>query len=161
MAETFTKWDPVNYLHTKEDIQGYLEAAVEEDCGDGRLLRATLNHIARALDEKDIHKQFEISGKELVKAFSDDGNLSFATISYITRALGMKLKATPAKDSPVEEIVYRAIGRDEAQSEILDLLAVEPDLCYDDISDRLLIEMEMVVDICIELENEGVIKADV
>ena len=47
------------------------------------------------------------------------------------------------------------MSKEEAQGEILNLLAVEPDLCYDDISDKLRIEMEMVVDICIELEDEG------
>ena len=71
----------------------------------------------------------------------------------------MKLTATKA-DPPQEEICYRAIGKEETQGEILDLLASEPDLCYDDVSDRLRIEMEMVVDICIELEDKGVIKAD-
>ena len=72
----------------------------------------------------------------------------------------MKLTTRKA-DPPPEEICYRTVSKEEAQGEILELLSVEPELCYDDISDRLRIEMEMVVDICIELEDEGVIKTDV
>ena len=47
MAETFTRWDAANYLSTKEDIRFYLEAAAEEDPGDGSLIRAALNDVAR------------------------------------------------------------------------------------------------------------------
>ena len=131
---------------------------VYEDSGDGKLVRKVLGNIARALSEKHIRHDFAMSGKEISKALSEDSSLSFATLSRIARALGMKLTATPA-ENPLEEICYRPVTKEEAQGEILDLLALEPDLCYDDISDRLRIEMEMVVDICIELEDAGAIKA--
>ena len=48
MAETFTRWDPLNYLKTDDDFRLYLEACAEEDPGDGSLIRAALNDIARA-----------------------------------------------------------------------------------------------------------------
>ena len=48
MTETFTKWDPLNYLKTDKDFRLYLEACAEEDPGDGSLIRAALNDIARA-----------------------------------------------------------------------------------------------------------------
>ena len=48
MPETFTKWDAAEHLRTKEDVRLYLEACVEEDPGDGSLIRAALNDIARA-----------------------------------------------------------------------------------------------------------------
>ena len=44
MAETFTKWDVIEHLGTKEDVRLYLE----EDPGDGSLIRAALNDVARA-----------------------------------------------------------------------------------------------------------------
>ena len=34
MQETFTRWDPLNYLKTDEDFRLYLEACAEEDPGD-------------------------------------------------------------------------------------------------------------------------------
>ena len=160
VPEKFIRYDPVNYIHTKEDVQLYLEAGLEGDYGDGRLLKSTLHHISRALTEKHIKNDFGMSGKDISQALSEDPGLSFSTLSRIAGALGMKLTAAAA-DPPPEEICYRSISKEEAQGEILELLAVEPDLCYDDISDRLRIEMEMVVDICIELEDKGVIKADV
>ena len=159
MAETFTRWDPVKYLNTEEDIRLYFWASLEEDCGDGKLIKKVLGNIARALAEKHIKHDFGMNGKEMSRALSEDPSLSFATVSRIAIALRLKLTTTAA-DPPPEEIIYRAVSREEARGEILDLLAVEPGLCYDDISDRLRIEMEMVVDICIELEDEGVIKVD-
>ena len=48
MAETFTRWDVTEHLQTKEDVCLYLESAVDEDPGDGSLVRAALNDIARA-----------------------------------------------------------------------------------------------------------------
>ena len=159
MSDKFIRYDPMNYIHTKEDIQLYLQAGLEGDCGDGRLLKATLHHIVRALTEKRIKHNSGMSGKEISQAVSEDPSLSFATLSRIAQSLGMKLTATMANPPP-EEICYRTVSKEEAQREILALLAEKPDLCYDDISDHLRIEMEMVVDICIELEDSGIIKTD-
>ena len=157
MRETFRTWDAVNYLHSGEAIRGYLAGGIEEDSGDGRLVRSVLGDIARAMVENNLKHKFAISGEELRNKLSEEERLSFSTVSHIAWALGMKLTATKA-DPPSEEICYRTVSKKEAQGEILDLLALEPDLCYDDLSDRLRIEMEMVVDICIELEDEGAIK---
>ena len=156
VAETFRLWDPVNYLHSKESICSYFVAALEDDPGDGRLVQAVVDDIARALDEKGIEQKFAISSEELRNAISDD-SLSFATVFHIARSLEMKLTATTADPAP-EEICYKNISREEAQGEILDLLATDPNLCYDDISDQLQIEMELVVEICLELEDKGIIK---
>ena len=48
MPETFTKWDAAEHLATKEDVRLYLAACAEEDPGDGSLIRAALDDIARA-----------------------------------------------------------------------------------------------------------------
>ena len=48
MPETFTPWDAANYLHTEEDARLYLEACAEDDPGDGRLIRAALQDLARS-----------------------------------------------------------------------------------------------------------------
>ena len=50
MPETFTRWDAAEHQRTKEDVRLYLEACVEEDPGDGSLIRAALNDAERALD---------------------------------------------------------------------------------------------------------------
>ena len=159
MAETLIPWDSVKYLDTEEDIRLYFRAALEEDFGDGKLVKKALENIVRALTEKQMKHDFGMSGEDIGQALPEDPSLSFVTLSRIAHALGMKLTAIEA-DPPPEEICYRIVSKEEAQSEILELLAVEPGLCYDDISDRLRIEMEMVVDVCIELEKQGAITVE-
>lgn len=48
MAGKFTRWDAADYLKTEEDMVLYLDACLDEDPGDGSLIRAALNEVARA-----------------------------------------------------------------------------------------------------------------
>jgi probable addiction module antidote protein len=48
MSEQFSRWDPVDQLQSEEDMAMYLDACLEEDPGDGSVVRAALNDIARA-----------------------------------------------------------------------------------------------------------------
>lgn len=65
------------------------------------------------------------------------------------------------EEAAVEKaIVLREITVDEARSEIIDLFATGETLYYSDISERLRIDLEMVVDICQELQQEGAIGVD-
>ena len=43
----FSKWDAVDYLHTEEDALLYLQACINEDDGDGKLILAALSDVAR------------------------------------------------------------------------------------------------------------------
>ncbi|CAI8966186.1 hypothetical protein I5591_24315 [Pseudomonas syringae pv. tomato] len=47
MNNETTPFDTVDYLKTPEDMANYLDACLEEDSGDGLLVRAALNEIAR------------------------------------------------------------------------------------------------------------------
>ncbi|MYB50259.1 MAG: putative addiction module antidote protein [Dehalococcoidia bacterium] len=94
MPETFTRWDVTDYLHTEEDIRYYLEAAADEDPGDGSLIRAALNDIARAQNMSQLAREVGMTREGLYKALSDKGNPTFATVLRITRALGMQLRIT-------------------------------------------------------------------
>jgi probable addiction module antidote protein len=46
--ETFSRWDPADYLKSEEDMAAYLEACLEEAPDDPALLAAALGDIARA-----------------------------------------------------------------------------------------------------------------
>ena len=92
MAEKFTKWDPADHIRTADDARYYLEAATEEDPGDGSLIRAALNDIARAQNMSQLARDVGMTREGLYKALSDKGNPSFATVMKITRALGMQLR---------------------------------------------------------------------
>ena len=94
MTEAFTKWDVTEHLHTREDARLYLEACAEEDPGDGSLIRAALNDIARAGNMSQLARDAGMSREGLYKALSEDGNPSFATVIRVTRALGLQVRIT-------------------------------------------------------------------
>ncbi|SFW75452.1 probable addiction module antidote protein [Pseudomonas sp. NFACC04-2] len=48
MIKKFSRFDAATYLKTPEEMKAYLDACFEEDNGDGVLIRAALNDIARA-----------------------------------------------------------------------------------------------------------------
>ncbi len=94
MPETFTRWDVTDDLLTKEDIRLYLEACAEEDPGDGSLIRAALNDIARAKNMSQLAREIGMTREGLYKALGQNGNPTFATVMRITKALGLQLRIT-------------------------------------------------------------------
>ena len=52
MTEKFSRWDVVDDLETDEDMALYLDACVEEDPGDGSLIRAALGVVQRSAARK-------------------------------------------------------------------------------------------------------------
>jgi len=92
MKKGFSRWDAAEYLKTEEDMQLYLEACVEEDEGDGAVIRAALGDIAKAKNMRELAKKVGISREGLYKALSEKGNPSFALILRLSRALNMQLK---------------------------------------------------------------------
>lgn len=94
MHESFTKWDVAEHLETKEDVRLYLEACFEEDPGDGSLIRAALNDVARAQNMAQLSRDAGMSREGLYKALSQEGNPSFATVLRVVRALGMQLRVS-------------------------------------------------------------------
>ena len=94
MNEAFTRWDVTEHLRTREDARLYLEACAEEDPGDGSLIRAALNDIARAGNMSRLARDVGMSREGLYKALSEDGNPSFSTVMRVTRALGLQVRIT-------------------------------------------------------------------
>ena len=94
MSDAFTRWDAAEHLQSREDARLYLEACAAEDPGDGSLIRAALNDIARAGNMSRLARDVGMSREGLYKALSEDGNPSFATVMRIARALGMQVRIT-------------------------------------------------------------------
>ena len=94
MPETFTRWDVTDHLRTKEDVRLYLEACAEEDPGDGSLIRAALNDIARAQNMSQLAREVGMTREGLYKALGENGNPSFTTVMRIARALGVHMRIT-------------------------------------------------------------------
>lgn len=93
MAEQFTRFDAVEFLKTPEEMAAYLGACFEEDAGDGVLIRAALNDIARAKGMTQIARDAGLGRESLYKALSSSGNPEFATIMKVMKALGLRLHA--------------------------------------------------------------------
>ena len=69
-----------------------VQACFDEDPGDGSLVRAALNDMARAGNMARLARESGMSREGLYKALSADGNPTVATVMRITRALGLQLR---------------------------------------------------------------------
>ena len=90
-TEQFIRWDPVDDLKTDEDVALYFQACVDEDPGDGSLVRAALGDIARARGMTQLARDTGLAREGLYKALSPEGNPEFATVMKVIKALGLKL----------------------------------------------------------------------
>lgn len=99
MSEQFSRWDPVDHLRSAEDMALYLEACLDEDPGDGRVIRAALNDIARAQGMTQLAKTTGISREGLYKALSPAGNPEFSTVLKVIKALNLRLHASAGKSA--------------------------------------------------------------
>jgi probable addiction module antidote protein len=97
MSQEITRFDAAEYLKTPEDMAQYLDACLEEDSGDGALVRAALNDIARAYGMTQIARDTGLGRESLYKALGANGNPEFTTIMKVMRAIGLRLQAVPAK----------------------------------------------------------------
>ena len=99
IPEGFSRWDAADYLKSDEDVALYFQACVDEDPGDGSLIRAALGDIARARSMTQLARDTGLAREGLYKALSPDGNPEFATIMKVVKALGLKFGAGMAATS--------------------------------------------------------------
>ena len=91
MARTKTfPWDPAEYLRDDEDMEAYLNVALEE--GDLGVIMAVLGDIARARKMAVVAKESGLGRESLYKSLSSNGNPEFSTVLKVVRALGFRLK---------------------------------------------------------------------
>jgi len=86
---TFSVWDMADHIKTKEDVIGYLAAALEEN--DHELLLDVIGDIARSKGMSQLARELNLSRKGLYKSFSKEGNPSFNTIVKVLDNLGFQL----------------------------------------------------------------------
>jgi probable addiction module antidote protein len=92
--EHFSRYDTADYLESEADIAEYLTARAEED--DPSLLLAALGDIARVRNMTQLAEKTGITRMGLYKALSGQGNPSFATVSKVAHALGLKITVAAA-----------------------------------------------------------------
>lgn len=89
----FSRYDAADYLKTDEQITAYLEVAMED--GDPAVIARALGAIARARNMSQLARDTGMTREGLYKALSGEGNPSFATITKVMHALGLKLVPQP------------------------------------------------------------------
>jgi probable addiction module antidote protein len=92
----FSRYDTADYLKTEEDIAAYLEAVMED--GDPSLIAAALGDIARARNVSQLARDVGMSREGLYKALSGEGNPTFATITKVAKALGLRFTLKPCQE---------------------------------------------------------------
>lgn len=93
-----TPWDSADYLRTAEDIEAYLEAALEEN--DPVFFQKALGTIARAKGVQSIADQSSMTRAGVYKALSEEGNPSFGNVLKVVKALGFRLTLAGAPQTP-------------------------------------------------------------
>ncbi len=96
MAIKTTRWDSAEHLQTEEDIQFYLEACLEEASDDPAFIVHALGVIARAKNMSQLARDTGMTREGLYKAFSPEGNPTFATVAKVAKALGYQLTVQPS-----------------------------------------------------------------
>ena len=78
MTERFSKWDAAEHLRAHEDARPYMRACADKDPGDGSLIRAALNDVARSGNMAGLEREAGMSREGLYKALSAGGNPTFS-----------------------------------------------------------------------------------
>jgi len=86
-----TLWDSAEFLQTDEDIRLYLEACIEEAGDDPAFIVHALGVIARARNMSQLARDTGLTREGLYKAFSPEGNPTFATVAKVAKALGLRI----------------------------------------------------------------------
>ena len=95
MPETYSVFNPAEYIETEEDAQEILRLCAEQDPGDGSVIRAALNTVARAQDMGTLARDAGLDIGNLYETLSEDGNPTLATLLKVTHALGLRLRLEP------------------------------------------------------------------
>ena len=82
-------WDMADNINTKEEVLGYLEAALEEN--DAETLFDVLGAIARSKGMAAIARELGLNRESLYRSLSPEGNPSFSTVAKVLNNLGFQL----------------------------------------------------------------------
>jgi len=106
MKEAFKIYDSADYLHTREDVLAYLEAAVKASDSAQNIAHA-LGVVARARNTSQLARAAGISREGLYKALSENGNPRLETVVQVARALGLKIVFAPCQHADTHVLAPR------------------------------------------------------
>ena len=91
MAADLQLWDTAQHLNSIDDLCLYLEAAAEEDPGDGSIIRLALTNIARAERMGALNNQARVACAGLSAELADVHSLSLSAFFGFANSLGMRV----------------------------------------------------------------------
>jgi probable addiction module antidote protein len=93
---TYTVFDAADYLKTEEEIDSFLQTALEDGENEPAYLAEVLGAVARARGMTKIAKKTGLTRSALYAAFSKDGNPQLSSLLKVIDALGLKLQVVKA-----------------------------------------------------------------
>lgn len=96
MALDTKPFDPAEYLDDPEAIAAYLTEAFET--GDPAFIADSIGVVARAVGMARIAKAAGLSRESLYRSLSVEGHPEFSTVLKVLGALGVEIKAVPARE---------------------------------------------------------------
>lgn len=91
-----TRFDIQDHLQSDEACRLFLEAAFEDAAEDPAYIAKAIGEVARARGMSQLARDAGLARESLYRSLSADGNPSFATISKVLHALGLRLTAVSA-----------------------------------------------------------------
>ena len=98
MTQEYEKFDAADYVKTDADVRELLRAAMDEDLGDGAVIRAVLKHVARTHNMSALARDTGLNRGNLYDALSEYGNPTLETLLKITSSLGLRLQLAPVEN---------------------------------------------------------------
>lgn len=93
MTETFTEFDPADYLTSPEAIAEFVTDALET--GDAVYIAKAMGVAARAKGMTEIARETGLSREQLYRSLSENGNPRLKTMLVVMKALGVEMVARP------------------------------------------------------------------
>ncbi|AGI26877.1 putative transcriptional regulator [Pseudomonas sp. ATCC 13867] len=93
MTETFTEFDPAQYLTNPEAIAEFMSDALET--GDASYIAKAMGVVARAKGMTELARETGLSREQLYRSFSEHGNPTLKTLLAVMNALGIEMTVRP------------------------------------------------------------------
>ena len=93
MTETFSDFDPAEYLTSPTAIAEFMSDALET--GDAGYIAKALGVVARAKGMTELARETGLSREQLYRSFSEHGNPTLKTMLAVMTALGVEMAARP------------------------------------------------------------------
>jgi len=105
MTKLYTrKWDIVEHMLNDEDLQGYLEAALEEAPNDINYITHVVTKLIRAHNIIELSHKTGITRETIYKILRGGGNPTISTVSKLVNALGLRMSFTPLQQAEIGTI---------------------------------------------------------